>query len=53
MEISVTLSIVAVGFIIFGLAAKHLPLFKHEQHERPRVPEAEWIEDLRSVSQPN
>ena len=53
MEISVTLSIVAVGFIIFGLAAKYLPLFKHEQQERPRMPEAEWIEDLRSVSQPN
>ena len=53
MEISVTLSIVAVGFIVFGLAAKYLPLFKHEQHERPRKPEDEWIEDLRSVSQPN
>jgi Ni/Fe-hydrogenase subunit HybB-like protein len=53
MEISVTLSIVAVGFIIFGLAAKYLPLFKHEQHEHPGMPEAEWIEDLRSVSQPN
>ena len=53
MEISVTLSIVAAGFIVFGLAAKYLPLFKHEQYERPRMPESEWIEDLRSVSQPN
>jgi Ni/Fe-hydrogenase subunit HybB-like protein len=53
MEISVTLSIVAAGFIVFGLAAKYLPLFKHEQHERPVRPETEWIEDLRSVSQSN
>jgi Ni/Fe-hydrogenase subunit HybB-like protein len=53
MEISVTLSIVAVGFITFGLAAKYLPLFQHEQHERPTKPENEWIEDLRSVSQSN
>ncbi len=53
MEIAVTLSIVTAGFIVFALAAKYLPLFKHEKPERHGVPEIEWIEDLRSVSQPN
>jgi Ni/Fe-hydrogenase subunit HybB-like protein len=53
MEISVTVSIVAAGFIIFALAAKYLPLFQHEHHEVPRKPEAEWMEDLQSVSHSN
>jgi Ni/Fe-hydrogenase subunit HybB-like protein len=53
MEIMVTISIVTVGFIVFALAAKYLPLFKHEKHEVRVRPEAVWIEDLRSVSQPN
>lgn len=53
MEISVTLSIVVAGFIVFALAAKYLPLFKHEKPVVQRAPETEWIEDLRSVSQPN
>jgi Ni/Fe-hydrogenase subunit HybB-like protein len=35
MEISVTLSIVALGFVIFSLAAKYLPIFKH--HAPPVV----------------
>ena len=30
MELVVTLSIVAVGFVLFGLAVKHLPVFPHE-----------------------
>jgi len=53
MEIMVTISFVTVGFIVFALAAKYLPLFKHEKHEVRVKPEIEWIEDLRSVSQPN
>jgi Ni/Fe-hydrogenase subunit HybB-like protein len=53
MEIMVTISIVTAGFIIFALAAKYLPLFKHEKSEQRVGPEIEWIEDLRRVSQPN
>lgn len=53
MEIMVTLSIVVVGFIVFALAAKYLPLFTHEKHEPRHAPEMAWMEDLRSVSQPN
>ena len=53
MEIMVTISIVTAGFIVFALAAKYLPLFKHEKPHVRVKPEAEWIEDLRSVSQLN
>jgi Ni/Fe-hydrogenase subunit HybB-like protein len=53
MEISVTLSIVAAGFVIFALAAKYLPLFKHEHQEHRFAPQSEWVEDLRNVSQLN
>ncbi len=53
MEIAVTLSIVVVGFVLFALAAKYLPLFKHEEGHDEHVPSREWIEDLRAVSQPN
>jgi Ni/Fe-hydrogenase subunit HybB-like protein len=53
MEISVTLSIVVVGFILFELAAKYLPLFKHDEEHGVRVPAREWIEELKTVSQPN
>jgi Ni/Fe-hydrogenase subunit HybB-like protein len=51
MEIAVTLSIVVAGFVLFGLAAKYLPLFTHEQSHEHHVPSREWIEDLRTVSQ--
>lgn len=53
MEIAVTLSIVVGGFVIFSLAAKHLTLFKHEEHVNHVQPMDEWIEDLRTVSQGN
>lgn len=33
MEIAVTMSIVAVGFALFGLAARHLPIFAAEEHD--------------------
>jgi len=32
MELVVTLSIVAAGFVLFGLAVKHLPVFPHAAH---------------------
>ena len=51
MEIAVTLSIVVAGFVLFGFAAKYLPLFAHEQSHEHHVPTREWIEDLRTVSQ--
>jgi Ni/Fe-hydrogenase subunit HybB-like protein len=51
MEIAVTLSIVVAGFVLFGFAAKYLPLFTHEQSHEHHVPTREWIEDLRTVSQ--
>jgi Ni/Fe-hydrogenase subunit HybB-like protein len=55
MEISVTLSLVVIGFIIFGLAGKYLPLFGHghEESNKVVVPSEEWVNDLRTVSQPN
>lgn len=51
MEISVTLSIVAAGFILFALAAKYLPLFSHAEGSEEYLPARAWIEDLKSVSQ--
>jgi hypothetical protein len=50
MEISVTLSIVTGGFIVFALAAKYLPLFRHDQ-EPVRIPENVWTEDLQRISE--
>ena len=42
MEIAVTMSIVAVGFGLFGLAVRHLPIF--EQHEAaPRRLRRMWV----------
>ena len=51
MEIAITSSIVVAGFVLFALAAKHLPLFTHERSHEQHVPSQEWIEDLRTVSQ--
>ncbi len=53
MEISVTLSIVVLGFIIFTLAAKYLPIFKHEKPKRHEVALHPLVEDLLAVSQPS
>ncbi len=49
MELSVTVSLVTIGFIVFTLAAKYLPLFDHgHAHEAPD--EFDLIRDLRTVS---
>jgi Ni/Fe-hydrogenase subunit HybB-like protein len=50
MEIAVTMMIVTVGFIVFTLAAKHLPVFA--AHTTPDRPSAfpEHLEDLRTLS---
>jgi Ni/Fe-hydrogenase subunit HybB-like protein len=54
MEVSVTLAIVALGFVVFALAARYLPLFKHDgDHRSPHqffIPE-EWSEELQIVSE--
>ena len=34
-EVAVTFSIIAAGFAIFRLAAKHLPVFEAAGHEAP------------------
>lgn len=39
-EVAVTAAIVAVGFAIFGLAAKYLPIFEHEPHPHAEAPVA-------------
>jgi Ni/Fe-hydrogenase subunit HybB-like protein len=61
MEISITMMIVTTGFIVFSLAAKHLPLFSHHDDGGHAAPEAagnaapagsdDFGEDLRLVSQ--
>lgn len=50
MEIAVTISIVTVGFIAFSMAAKHLPIFKHEEHTPSAVMSHPLVEDLETVS---
>ncbi|MBI4547572.1 MAG: Ni/Fe-hydrogenase cytochrome b subunit [Ignavibacteriae bacterium] len=53
MEITVTMAIVTVGFIIFRLAAKYLPLFTHEYETQTLKPILDLDEDLQLISQPN
>ncbi|HTK82845.1 MAG TPA: Ni/Fe-hydrogenase cytochrome b subunit [Bacteroidota bacterium] len=51
MEIMVTLAIVTAGFFIFSAAAKHLPLFSHEELPHSAGKKIDLNEDLRQVSQ--
>lgn len=51
MEISVTVTIVTVGFIAFRLAAKYLPVFKHEPSSSEREFAHPIVQDLHRVSQ--
>ena len=54
MELSVTLSIVAVGFIAFSIAAKHLPVFQHADEAQPELShERTWADELSYYSQPS
>jgi c(7)-type cytochrome triheme protein len=48
IEISVTLMIVGIGFAVFALAARYLPVFTHTTHEPESAPEAEpeWVEPI-------
>ncbi|MEX1276597.1 MAG: Ni/Fe-hydrogenase cytochrome b subunit [Bacteroidota bacterium] len=51
MELAVTFSIVAFGFVAFALAVKYLPIFTHSEHREtlPRVDE--WTRDLQIASE--
>lgn len=50
-EIAVTMSIVTIGFILFSLAAKHLPLFPHDHRAEPEPAVVhELAEDIMLVS---
>jgi Ni/Fe-hydrogenase subunit HybB-like protein len=51
MEIAVTVSIVTVGFIVFSLAARYLPLFDHEHTQEPSVHRDEFEKELVRLSQ--
>ncbi|MFB3908090.1 MAG: NrfD/PsrC family molybdoenzyme membrane anchor subunit [Candidatus Eisenbacteria bacterium] len=44
-EVSITVMIVAIGFAVFGLAARHLPLFGHGTHAQPAYVGAAGRED--------
>jgi Ni/Fe-hydrogenase subunit HybB-like protein len=51
MELSITISIVAFGFVVFSLAAKYLPVFKHEVPMEAKPAPETWIEELVLVSE--
>jgi Ni/Fe-hydrogenase subunit HybB-like protein len=57
MEIWVTVSIVTAGFVVFSLAAKHLPVFAHESEHEPHAPTIpklthDWEKELETLSKP-
>ena len=39
-EVAVTLSLVSLGVVLFGLAARYLPLFAHPSPDEPVAPSA-------------
>jgi Ni/Fe-hydrogenase subunit HybB-like protein len=51
MEIAVTMAIVTLGFMVFSLAAKYLPLFKHETEIETKKSKHERDMELRLLSQ--
>jgi Ni/Fe-hydrogenase subunit HybB-like protein len=50
MEIAITTAIVTAGFVVFTLAAKHLPIFHHQSPPRRRPAEEPLLWDLEMVS---
>ena len=49
-EFSVTLMIIAMGFALFGVAAKYLPIFPEEEHAvQPRLTNARGAEVTKAV----
>ena len=43
MEVSVTMMIVAIGFAVFGLAAKHLPIFETQAAQQQKRLRRLWL----------
>jgi Ni/Fe-hydrogenase subunit HybB-like protein len=52
MEVSITLSIVTFGFVVFSVAAKYLPVYEDEDPKQEGSLHEVWTEDLHLVSQP-
>ncbi len=50
MEISITLAIVAFGFVVFSMAAKYLPVYEHDEPAEEKPLSEVWTEDLTLVS---
>ena len=53
MEITITFSIVTVGFVIFSLAVKYFPIFKNETAETDEIKIPSFIDDLQIVAKQN
>jgi Ni/Fe-hydrogenase subunit HybB-like protein len=49
-EFSVTASMVAGGFALFGLAVKYLPIFEDEHEHKPRLSAAQAVEPAAPLS---
>jgi c(7)-type cytochrome triheme protein len=56
IEISITLMVVGIGFAVFTLAARYLPIFKHAAHGAEPEPEPgaepEWVEPIWARPEP-
>jgi Ni/Fe-hydrogenase subunit HybB-like protein len=53
MEIAITMMIVTIGFIVFSLAARYLPVFHHAPSHKPALPHRNgYDEELQLISQP-
>lgn len=50
-EVAITMSIVTLGFIAFGLAARYLPIYDHEG-PGPAPERLSWDAELEAVSRP-
>lgn len=50
-ELAITMSIVTLGFIAFGLAVRYLPIYSHEEPE-PAPQPLSWESELEAVSRP-
>ena len=53
MEISVTFAIITLGFMVFALATKYLPVFQHTHHDENKKPTHDYVKDLHLMSQQN
>lgn len=51
-ELAITMSIVTLGFIAFGAAARYLPIYEHEAEPAAAPQDLSYEEELTAVSQP-